>query len=228
MNLKICLLVIGGLLSDQGLLAQVRLGVKAGVNLATLTFDNPTLNATQQARIDFQGGFVVDVPLTRKLSLQPALVISTKGTQINTFAIDSSRNPIATPITNSIKLLYVELPLLALFRFDVSSSLRLYGGLGPYLGVGLGGRISSTFAPLGEREVVFGSGAVGSNSFRRFDYGVSGAAGLEWHGLMVGVTYGYGLADLGSALAKSYHRPIGISVGFWLNRSSTNRSEGTR
>ncbi|WP_246859281.1 outer membrane beta-barrel protein [Spirosoma sp. KCTC 42546] len=160
--------------------------------------------------------------------MQPALLISTKGTQINTFAIDSSRNPIATPITNSIKLLYVELPVLALFRFDVSSSLRFYGGLGPYLGVGLGGRISSSYVPLGEREIVFGSGGVGSNSFRRFDYGVSGAAGIEWHRLIMGVTYGYGLADLGSALAKSYHRPVGLSVGFWLSRRSSNGGSETR
>ena len=223
MKRKLCLLAIGGLLTSQGLLAQVQLGLKAGVNLATLKFDNPSLNATQQARIDFQGGFLVDVPLTRSLSLQPALLISTKGSQINTFAIDSSRTPIATPITNSIKLLYVELPLLALFRFEVSSSLRLYGGLGPYLGVGLGGRIHSSYAPLGEREVVFGSGAVGRNNFRRFDYGLSGAAGLEWHRLLVGLTYGYGLADLGSALAKSYHRPISISIGFWLSRRSSYR-----
>ncbi|GAB4045502.1 porin family protein [Spirosoma litoris] len=228
MKLKLCLLAISGLLSTQALLAQVQLGVKAGVNLATLKFDNPTLNATQQARTDFQGGFLVDVPITTSFSLQPALLISTKGTQINTFAIDSSRNPIATPITNSIKLLYVELPVLALFHFDVSSSLRLYGGLGPYLGLGIGGRISSTFVPIGEREVVFGSGSVGSNSFRRFDYGVSGAAGLEWHRLMAGVTYGYGLADLGSALAKSFHRPIGISVFFWLSRRSSNQGSETR
>ena len=158
MKLKLYLLAIGGLLSSQALLAQVQLGVKAGVNLATLQFDNPTLNATQQARTDFQGGFLVDVPITPSFSLQPALLISTKGTQINTFAIDSSQNPIATPITSSIKLLYVELPVLALFRFEVSSSLGFYGGLGPYLGVGVGGRISSSYVPLGEREIVFGSG----------------------------------------------------------------------
>ncbi|GAB4023711.1 hypothetical protein GCM10028808_74770 [Spirosoma migulaei] len=221
MTLKLCLLAIGGLLNSQFLHAQVQLGAKAGLNLATLKFDNPTLNATQQARIDFQGGLLVDVPITRSLSLQPALSISTKGTTINTFAIDSSRNPIATPITNSIKLLYVELPVLAIFRFEVSSSLRLYGGAGPYLGVGLGGRISSSFSPLNEHEVMFGSGSIGSNTFRRFGYGLNGTAGLEWHRLLLGITYGYGLANLGSALTKSYHRPVGLSIGFWLSRKSS-------
>ena len=218
-------LAILGLLCTQQLYAQVQLGIRAGVNSATLKFNNPSQNATQQARIDFQGGFLLDVPLTRSLSLQPALLISTKGTRINTVAIDSSRTPAATPITNTIKLLYVELPVLALYRFTISPSLRLYGGAGPYLGMGIGGRLTSTFVLIGEHEARFGSGGVGSNTFRRFDYGLSGAAGLEWHRLLLGVSYEYGLVDLGSAFTKSYHRTLGLSVGFWLGRSHSSGQE---
>lgn len=200
----------------KGVYAQVRLGIKAGVNSSTIRIPDIEPGVSVKPRVDFQGGILVDIPMTESFSVQPALLVSTKGSKVNSLLIDGNTGSVISPINNSIKLIYAEIPILALFRGHISQSLQFYAGAGPYLGIGLEGNLTSSYTPLAERDAVFGSGRVGSNSFRRFDYGASAAAGVEVKRLLVGVNYNYGLVDLGSALAKSYHRTLGITVGFWL------------
>ena len=126
---------------------------------------------------------------------------------------------LSSPITNLTRLVYAEVPLLALFRARLNPSIRFYGGVGPYVGIGLGGKLSSTYSLFGERDIVFGSGRVASNSYRRVDYGASAAAGLEVKRFLIGLNYTYGLVDLGSATFEAYHQTLGVTVGFWLTRT---------
>lgn len=198
---------------------QVHLGIKAGVNSSTINIPNIEPGVSVEPRIDFQGGAFLDIPIARFFSLQPALLISTKGSKVNSLLIDGNTGSVISPINNSIKLVYAEIPVLALYRGHISQSLRFYGGVGPYVGIGLGGKLTSTYTPIAERDAVFGSGNVGSNSFRRFDYGASGAVGIEIKRLLLGANYNYGLVDLGSATSKSYHRTLGITAGFWLDKA---------
>ncbi|GAB3882871.1 porin family protein [Spirosoma agri] len=215
-NLIKSVLVASALVLGNEAYAQVRLGIKAGINASTIHIPALESGVSVEPQVAFQGGVLLDMPMTKSFSLQPALLISTKGSKVNSLLIDGNSGSVISPINNSIKLVYAEIPVLALFRGRISQSIRFYGGVGPYVGIGLGGRLSSSYAPIAERDVVFGSGDIGNNSFRRVDYGASAAAGIELKRLSVGVNYNYGLVDLGSALIKSYHRTLGITAGFWL------------
>lgn len=212
-------LLVGMLFIGVETYAQVRLGIKAGINSSTIHILDLESGISTEPRIDFQGGILADIPVTKSFSFQPALLVSTKGSKVNALLIDGFSGSVISPITNSIKLVYAEVPVLALFRGHINQSLKFYGGVGPYIGIGLGGKLTSSYAPISERDAVFGSGTIGSNSFRRFDYGASAAAGIEIKRLQVGVNYNYGLVDLGSAINKSYHRTLGITVGYWLGKS---------
>lgn len=50
-----------------------------------------------------------------------------------------------------------------------------------------GGQADLFIHSLAEREAVFGSGNVESNSFSRFEYGASVAAGIEVNRLVIGL-----------------------------------------
>lgn len=199
--------------------AQVQLGIKAGVNSSTINIPDIEPGVSVKPRIDFQGGVVLDIPVASSFSIQSALLVSAKGSKIKAKLIDGNTGSTISDINTSIKLVYTELPVLALFKKNLGQSCRFYGGVGPYVGLGLGGKIASSFQPIAERDVNFGSGEPGTNSYRRFDYGASAAAGVEINRLLIGVNYNYGLVDLGSAINKSYNRTLGISVGFWLSKA---------
>ena len=194
--------------------AQIRVGLKAGVNASTIHGSGVAVNP----RLGLQGGVLVDIPMTKSFSLQPALVVSTKGYKVD-FEVTNTTGLLSSPITNLTRLVYAEVPVLALFRARISPSIRFYGGVGPYVALGLSGKLSSTYSLLGEQGVVFNSGRVTSNSYRRVDYGASAAAGLEVKRFLIGLNYTYGLVDLGSATFEAYHRTLGVTVGFWLART---------
>ena len=63
--------------------AQVKFGVKAGLNLANASLageDNPI---DTKMKIGYQIGGVVDYPINEKVSLQSSLILSSKGYNID-------------------------------------------------------------------------------------------------------------------------------------------------
>jgi len=71
--------------------AQIRFGLKAGLNLATVT---GTLNpaVTYSLKPDFYGGVVVNIPLMSGLSLQPEVVYSGQGSDLKVDSISGNYN----------------------------------------------------------------------------------------------------------------------------------------
>lgn len=99
---------------------KTRYGVKAGVNLASLsgeTFDDAT------NRLGFAGGFFATIPLAGKLSFQPEFIYSGQGVKP-----DSGDNP----VNQREELDYLQLPLLIRADFN-----KFYLNLGPQVGIGV-------------------------------------------------------------------------------------------
>lgn len=84
--------------------AQMSYGVKAGVNISSLTGEFKR-GIGQKSMINFHAGFVTEFPLSDRFSLQPEAYFSRQGTQI------------VQPNGNEIKyhLDYVNIPVLAKF-----------------------------------------------------------------------------------------------------------------
>jgi hypothetical protein len=97
--------------------AQIRYGVKAGYNLANLTFSPSQTGVSSKS--DFSAGLLASIPLLAGCSLQPEIMYSGQGTSFN----DSLA-------TGKLNYGYLNVPVL--FKFQHSSG--LFAETGPQVG----------------------------------------------------------------------------------------------
>ncbi|SDD92505.1 outer membrane beta-barrel protein [Niabella drilacis] len=121
----ICLLVFPGLFFSVE--AQVRWGLRAGVNFTNVSAVKNGKPLNTGIRTGFKGGADAAIPLGRLFRLEPGLLFSTKGYK-NGEAVKINANAC-----------YLELPVNFIYSPEVGSG-NLLLGAGPYLGYGLGGR----------------------------------------------------------------------------------------
>lgn len=211
-------LVVMLFLSGTSAQAQVRLATKVGLNVAAVAVPSQYRIYSNTPRVGFQGGLLLDWPITNSFSLQPALLISSKGTEFYTSNTNYQTGVSSSSLYHSIKLVYAEVPVLAVFRYKLGQSCRVYGGLGPYLGIGIGGEHTSPILYIVDTSIPFGSGRYPNFSFRRLDYGASLATGVDVKRWQFGFTYNHGLIDVGTGVQGGYNRTLSMTVGMWLTK----------
>ncbi|WP_316633810.1 porin family protein [uncultured Flavobacterium sp.] len=104
---------------------KVKLGVKAGLNLSSLTFDESELNSSTKA--GFTTGLMVEIPLAKNFSLQPELLYSQQGTKTSFSDIDVTNSN----FRSTIKLNYLNIPIM--LKYYVIEGLSVQ--VGPQLGI---------------------------------------------------------------------------------------------
>ena len=85
---------------------KVKLGIKAGLNLATLTFDESELDSSSKA--GFTAGVMIEIPMTKKFSLQPEILYSQQGTKTSFSDSDVTNSN----YESTIKLNYLNIPVM--------------------------------------------------------------------------------------------------------------------
>lgn len=169
-----------------------QLSVKAGLNLSNLNDNDGVID--YETKLGFNIGVGAEFGINDMFTFEPAVLISAKGTQIK----DLSK----------INFLYAEIPLNLKAYFDVTG-IKIYGLLGPYLGIGLTGK--TKFDPdlnLNDLDIEWGDDL---GEFKRLDYGVNIGAGIDLGKIQIGAQYGLGLADISSDIK---HSVIAINVGY--------------
>ena len=201
--------------------AQVRGGVRAGLNMATWGGDavgsfSDMMNATgymkSEMRPGLHAGAYLRVPLNNVVSLEPGLYYSGKGMQITqTFETNSIIKPRATINNNSH---YIEMPVL--LRFNVGPGFQVYAG--PQLSYLVENRVRAEAGILGlsyEHEWKVDPG------LRKADFGITGGLGYEFAGginLQAGYEYGLSSLDEGKSNVDAYNRVIKVSLGYTFGR----------
>lgn len=104
---------------------KVKLGVKAGLNLASLTFDESELNSSDKS--GFTAGLMVEIPLTKKFSIQPELLYSQQGTKTSF----SDQDVTNSHYKSTINLNYLNIPVM--LKYYVLKGLSLQAG--PQIGI---------------------------------------------------------------------------------------------
>lgn len=104
---------------------KVKIGVKAGLNISSLAFDENQMNST--SRTGFTAGVMVEIPLAKNFSLQPELLYSQQGGKTSFFDSD---------VTNSnykgtLELNYLNIPLM--LKYYVVKGLSVQAG--PQIGI---------------------------------------------------------------------------------------------
>ncbi len=159
--------------------------VRGGVNLSTIE------NSALQNKFGWKIGTGVEYSFSEKFSLNPMLYYSTKGASMgdNTMGFGND-------VTH--KLNYLELPILAAYRFKVGATHSISAKLGPYFST-----LLSRTAPAGTEE------------FNKFDMGVEIGADYNFKRFIIGLSGQYGLTGLSKADPSQLHNiNYSLSVGY--------------
>ena len=188
---------------------EVRFGATAGATFSNFHTELGDESYTGKFKPGFTAGVLVDIPMSKQFSFQPALNYVQKGSK------DETTEP---GYTYKVKttLSYLELPLNVLYNTRGSKG-NFFIGAGPSLSFGLSGKSSQESA--GEKsseKVKFGSSD--EDDLKSFDGGANILAGYETKsGFLVSANYYHGLSNLLSDDSDDYkfnNKYFGIKVGY--------------
>lgn len=190
----------------------VQFGIRAGLNLANVSASEDDYSYSPDSRATFHVGVIADIPLMESLYVQTGLFLQNKGFKIKNSDEDEGFKQTAKPM-------YLELPILASYRYNFSDALQLQINAGPYLAYGIGGKIKEEFDGDSEEYDYFGSDDDDdSYGVKRFDMGLQFGAGLtiSKH-YYLGVSYQLGLTNIADGAEDGYslkNKNLMISVGY--------------
>lgn len=175
---------------------QPQIGFKAGLNLTDLYFNSPAIS---DLGAGFNVGIFLKMPLSKVVSLQPELYLTTKGASIKYNAI---------PLNGSalFNLTYIELPVLCLIQ--VSHHINLQAGI--YAAYLADAKVSNR---LNTNQFDFEQYVAGIR-FNRTDAGLIIGAGILIRSNTIGIRYSYGLVKVGT--------PQGIPGMTYFTPDATN------
>ena len=137
--------------------SQVKWDAKVGMN-----FSNMTKAEDTKALPGFNLGVGMDYGFSENWSLQSGLMISSKGYKIKDYSKD--------------RPIYLDIPILAAYKFNISDNTKFVINAGPYLAFGLGGKCK--FDEGGDYKLFKGEDGEDAE-YSRFDLGIQYGIGLE-------------------------------------------------
>lgn len=174
--------------------AQITYGVKAGVNLADVSFSGGTDVPSSRRVGPFAGAFAT-VPLWERISVQPEAIYTVKGTSLEVADLESDY------IVD-----YLEVPVLA--RYRVTQRVHVFAG--PSMAFRL--RARNRFEFDGSTEEIDVAGDV-----ERFDLAAVGGVGVEFGRWLLDGRMTYGLSDTDADTSDEVtirNRAFSIAMGF--------------
>ena len=191
--------------SDAAAQGKVRTGLKGGLNASSLFYDGQGIS-NKNERIGFHVGVFTQVSVSEFFAIQPELLYTTQGAS-------ADYNVLGFNGTNTFKLNYAELPVLATFKLGQAVELQA----GPYVSYLLNSNINSN------GDLNTGTNTINRDNFNKVDYGVAGGLNIYFGRAFVGARYEQGLQrianrGLARTLLGNAKNGVGlISVGFSIN-----------
>lgn len=116
------------------------------------------------------------------------------------------------------KLSYIELPIYALYQRPLSSGARIFGGIGPYVGYAINGKIKSTNNGHSSSINAFTQ----AGGFKRIDAGVALVAGYKTsNNIGISLGYEFGLTNIEVSNAggdKTKNRGFSLNISYDLDK----------
>jgi hypothetical protein len=165
----------------------VRIGIKGGVNLSTLSVDE--VNA-ENAKLDFHGGIFSRIAITDFFSIQPEILYTSRGSRLDYEGIEVGDFQLIQDGEVRFNLNYVDVPILAVINLG---AFNIHGGV--YGGYLVNANVRNlTFEDLQVEQSEPQNFNV--NNFNRFDYGLVGGIGVNSRVVYAGLRYNYGLREI--------------------------------
>lgn len=190
-------------------------GVRGGLSMATILEkdEDGTYSDDYQMNPGFHAGIAADFPIVEMVSFETGLFFNTKGFKF-------TEEEEGVDVTVKAKLYYADIPLTLKVAGEVSEGVELFVLAGPYIGIGLSGKTIAEGSAEGfnvsiDEDIDWGSGE--DDDLKRLDYGITAGAGFEFKGLLVGLSYDFGLANVSAYTdygTTSSHRVFRFTVGY--------------
>lgn len=149
-------------------------GVKGGVNFSNIVGNDKEDIDDENILTSFQVGVFTQVGLSETFYIQPELLYSRKGAELDLGAFGDTR----------LNLDYLELPIM--FRVQILETINLEAG--PYAAYLLNSKITN--------DNLEDSFNIDTDNFRKLDYGFALGAGFDLEVLEIGARYSYGLTSI--------------------------------
>lgn len=174
---------------------KVTFGVRGGVNFSNNSFINDG-----NTRTGFHAGVIIDIPFVESFGLQTGLFYSSKGTSYE--ALDGD-------IEETISMNYLELPILASYRYNFNEATQFQFNTGPYVAYGLSGTLKvKEYGGITQKADFFDF-----DDTKRFDVGWQVGCGLKFaKNFYIGVAYEFGFMNVVDD-AKSKNSNFMVSAG---------------
>lgn len=193
-----------------------------GLNVSSMSvkYGSSTANIedSYKTKLAFHGGVLFDYVLTKdrhkELSIEPGLLFDAKGyNQETDFGISQE---------NTLSAYYFDVPVYFKYAKKLRSRDKIYAGVGPYVGVGIFGKMENSYKGEllegGSSESIKWGSDPSEDDMTRLDYGVSAKIGYySYGGLNISASYDLGLPNVSAAENPEFkHRILRVSVGYSL------------
>lgn len=187
----------------------VTFSIRGGVNFSNLAIEGEGWDS----HTGFHAGVNVDIPLLQSLYLSTSLYYTVKG-----FSSDYTQEEGEYKVERKASANYLEIPVLASYRYNFSDNAQLQVNVGPYFAYGIGGKIKYT-----AHEYHSSKGwvidAEGENDYfehddNKFDVGLQIGAGVTFvKHIYLGLAYEFGFINVVPDY-KTKNRNFMISLGY--------------
>ncbi len=192
--------------------------VKGGLNLANVLEKDNSFDYGSDYTMNpgFHVGVAVDIHVVDLFSIETGLMFDQKGFRYH-------NDVPGLEIKARTVLYYLDLPVNLKVKHDFDNGTTICGTLGPYIGYGLYGNYKEVFDFQGtteiENDVRWGNDE--NATMKPLDFGIGAGVVLEVRGIVLGISYDLGLANLSPTTdegEKLNNRVLRISAGYHFAR----------
>lgn len=175
------------------------IGIRAGGNLSTFTGDHFS-DVDLKSRFGFNVGVNLDYSIMESFGIQTGVYFTTKGAKYETVKIHEVYEEVTTK-TYNWNPMYIQIPVLASYRYHFNDNLRWELNAGPYFAFGVGGKYKyeRTKTSLYDGEVLSSKETEEdffNDDTNSFDMGIAFGTGLTYKKFYFGVQYEIGMTNL--------------------------------
>ena len=206
--------------------AQISVGAKVGSYTSFIDVTEAAEGLTQniEGLTTTSFGITSEIGLSDNFAIQPELLFTTKGFKVNEgLNFNLGGFPIPAGVTARTKINYLELPVLAKYKFG-NEGLRFNVTAGPVLGYATNGQLDTRANLLFDINPIKTNIDLDALNYERLEISASIGAGMEYETgngqLFADARYVHGFSDLYNAPVVDLNlrnRGVGITVGYRVN-----------
>ncbi len=187
----------------------VRFTIRGGVNFANIGVSGGGESESLGSRTAFNAGVGVDIPIIESFYVQTGLFFTSKGYKRTEDRGDTRFTAKGNPA-------YLEIPILASYRYNFNDATQFEVNVGPYLAFGIGGKDKleeKTEAAVIETE----ENDFFNDDVKKFDMGLQVGLGVTFlKHVYLGVAYEFGFVNMfkDSDDVKAKNRNFMINLGY--------------